>query len=130
VTDLHERFDPFADVEALVRSAQEYVQPSADLRPRTLEAARTERCERRVREVIWQAAIVVLMVGLFGASLRHWGDDPSAGTSHLPAAAVLTAEIATPGIDASWNMVDSFTQLRQRQAQVLRPSAKLPRPGA
>ena len=33
--------EPLEDIEALLRSAQDYVRPSEDLRPRVLEAART-----------------------------------------------------------------------------------------
>ena len=56
VTDSSDSYEPLSDIEAMVRSAANYVQVSNDLRPRVLEAAREKSGERRARRFIRQAA--------------------------------------------------------------------------
>jgi hypothetical protein len=59
--------ESFGDVESMIRAAGDYVQPSRDLRPRVLEAARVES-----------------------------------------------------GGESGWALVEAYTELRRRQAEVLR----------
>jgi hypothetical protein len=113
-----------ADVESLVRSAGDYVRSSDDLRPRVLEGARVARKERQARRWIGHMAACALVCGLFAAALQT----PTSVSSRETAAAALGYRLfwsAQPTIgpsDASWSMVDSFTELRRRQAELLRPA--------
>jgi hypothetical protein len=123
VIDSRDFSSPLNEIEALVRSAGEYVRASEDLRPRVLENARLKCSERRVRRRFWQSAAVVLLCGMITSSLIHRSESAigtkaqsSAWTSQLFA----PVEAAARSNDPSWQMVESFTQLRMRQAQLLR----------
>jgi hypothetical protein len=61
--------DRFAEVERMIKSAARDVQPSADLRRRTLEAAQIARAERRGQQWVRHVAIAAAVVGL-AISLR------------------------------------------------------------
>ena len=113
---------PLDEVEALIRSAGGYVRASDDLRPRVLENARLQCGERRMRRRFWQAAAVVLLCGMITSSVLHQPenaiaiDAQSAGWTNP----MLTSlEAAARSSDPSWQTVESFTQLRLRQAQLL-----------
>ncbi|WP_425614069.1 hypothetical protein NA78x_003923 [Anatilimnocola sp. NA78] len=107
--------DDFSSVESLIASAGSYVRPTEDLRPRVLEEARTDRAERRAQERIWQLALAVVFVGLL------------LGNVNLPAreldANLPTTAISKPNDDPTWNTVDALSELRRRQATMLRLSA-------
>jgi Tfp pilus assembly protein PilN len=110
------------DVEALVRAAGGYVHPSEELRPRVLEAARAESRERRAQRQIWHLAIVIALLGaLSTAIVGHWR--AAAPYSSAPYSASLLQMQANArqaeGSDAGWSMVESFTDLRRRQAALL-----------
>jgi hypothetical protein len=116
-------FEALADVESLIRSAANYVRPSDDLRPRVLESARSVSKERQARRWIGHLATCALALGLLVAALRQT-DTPA---RREPARAAVgyrlwSAQPALGANDASWSMVDSFTELRRRQAQLLRPA--------
>jgi len=125
VADYSTSFDSFDDVESLVRSASDYVQASPDLRPRVLESARTARRERCARRRIGQMAVLVALLGLFIAAVRQ---QPETVASRRPAAASGAARLLSDAqqvvgySDSSWEMVESFTELRRRQAELLRPA--------
>lgn len=111
------------DVEDLVRQAGGYVRPSDELRPRVIEAARAESSERRAQRRIWQAALALAVWGIISTATAGplSTDSPfSAGMLHAQAelrqADMHQAEIGAAG----WGMVESFTDLRRRQADLLR----------
>jgi hypothetical protein len=113
-----------ADVESLVRSAGGYVRPSDDLRPRVLEHARATRKERQARRWTLQMAATALVCGLLAAALQT---PSSVATSERAAAAIGyrlygNTQPTIGASDASWSMVESFTELRRRQAELLRPA--------
>jgi hypothetical protein len=114
----HHRGGQSDDVESLVRAAGTFVRPSEDLRPRVLESARAESREQRARRHLWRLAVVVGLLGvvstIFGSRLASSG--PAANL--VLEAAALTRH--TQGDDAGWGLVDSFTELRRRQAALLR----------
>jgi hypothetical protein len=121
VTDTrHESFEPLDDIEALLRSAEDYVRPSEDLRPRVLEAARAQRGEQRAVSWVRYAAIAAAAAGALISSTFEPGMAASMGA--LPVTTV------AQGGDFGWNLVESFTELRRRQAELLRPAQR--RPGA
>ncbi|MBW8883838.1 MAG: hypothetical protein JF612_03475, partial [Planctomycetia bacterium] len=101
---------PLDEVEALIRSAGEYVHASDDLRPRVLENARLQCRERRLRRRFWQSAAVVLFCGLFTSSLIHRAESAMEAQSHTAACArpmLAPVEVAARSSDPSWQMVES-----------------------
>jgi hypothetical protein len=123
VLDSHDCLEPLSDIEALVRSAGSYVQASRDLRPRVLETAREERDEQRLARRIWQAAVLVVLIATFLMSPRHRPEVPDRGTSPTaahPGEYSLFPEASEGYGDFNWGMVESFTEMRRRQAELLR----------
>ena len=114
---------PFDEIEALIRTAKDYVRPSDDLRPRVLETARRQRREQRIQRQFWQIAALIFFCGMLTHSIRQMPEAAVAPAHEtgVDAGAILTsAATASPSHDPSWEMVESFTQLRRRQAQLLR----------
>ena len=116
--------EPLYEIEALVRQAGNYVRASDDLRPRVLETARTERREYRAQRWLWQAALSVVLLGILAAAM---GRRPDATPAKRIDAITETAHVCTgeegaaaSGKDATWELVDAFTKLRQRHAALLR----------
>jgi len=122
VSELRDFCEPEDAIEALLRSAGDYVRPSEDLRPRVLETARLERRERGMQTRFWQVAAVVFLCGM----LTSPAGDRSGSASVRPPAALKASEIlihveaAARAADPSWEMVESFNELRLRQAEMLR----------
>jgi hypothetical protein len=118
--------EPIDDIEAFVRAAGGYVQPSRDLRPRILEIARLECGERRARRWIRQVAASFVLLAVF--TLPN-GRGLATADSHYPA---MLASVDANAIfsqaeskvdrsrDFSWRMVEAFTDLRHQQAGILR----------
>jgi hypothetical protein len=105
------------DVEALVRAAGSFVCPSEELRPRVLETARAESRERWAQQRIWPVALVV---GLLGAISTATGGRRDVAVHFSASVLEVQAEVRqTEGGAAGWSMVDSFTDLRRRQAALL-----------
>ena len=121
MTELHDE-QPLDDVEAIVLLAGDYVRASEDLRPRVLETARSQHGQRRARRRIWQSAVCVLLIGLFVTSVfRQPALFGSALEANSGASQLLSGvETVTRETDSSWGIVESFTELRRRQAELLR----------
>jgi hypothetical protein len=120
------RFQPSDEIEALVRAAGDYVQASEDLRPRVLESARKQRCERTAQGLIARVALGVLLATMLTASNSPGSVD---ARNPLASAALNRASFPLPtagGADADndfgWNMVEAFTEMRRQQSEVLRRS--------
>jgi hypothetical protein len=115
-----------SEVEALVRSAANYVQVSKDLRPRVLEAARLTNGERRARRCIRQVALAAaLLTWVVTTSVNKLDIRDNLRQLTLVAAGPYAASgnRETGGAEeAAWSLVDAYTDLRYRQAEVLRPS--------
>lgn len=110
--------DRFAEIESLVASAGQYVQPSDDLRPRTLEAARTARAEQRGQQWVRHAAIAAAVVGL-AISLR--GTTETKPQLNDSDAMYRQATLRASGVGGlGWGLVQAFTELREEQAEKLR----------
>ena len=106
----------WSDMEALVREAGGYVRPSEELRPRVLETARAEAGEHQAQRRIWQAALAIALLGLLSSAASTRWDI----ASPLPGVLLQApAERQQAGGDAGWSMVESFTDLRRRQAALL-----------
>jgi hypothetical protein len=116
---MHDRYESF-DVESLVRQASDYVRASDDLRPRVLETARSERGERRARRRIWQSALFALLLGLFVTSICQQPALTGAGAEAPGEQLLSEAQSTARAGESSWGIVESFTELRRRQAELLR----------
>ena len=116
--------EPLGDIEAMVRSAANYVQVSKDLRPRVLDAARLTSSERRVRRYIHQAALMAaLLTWCITASVNRLDMRDDLRELSLATASMypISHNRITGGAgDAAWVLVDAYTELRGRQADVLR----------
>jgi hypothetical protein len=113
--------DSLDDLEALVRLAGDYVQPSDDLRPRVLEAARVVRHEQQVRRRISRVAAVLLVAAALAAPFYgQWQGDAAAQAALWPLGMDQAPQAADAPGDSGWEMVDSFTELRRYQARLLR----------
>ena len=123
MVDSPNSFESFEEVEALLRSAANYVQVSKDLRPRVLEAARLNSGERRIRHFIQQAALAAaLLMWCVTASVDRLDlRDDLRNLSLAAAASPVAGQAISSGTgDGSWELVDAYTELRVRQAGVLR----------
>jgi hypothetical protein len=124
VIDSSDISEPFSEIESMVRSAADYVQVSKDLRPRVMEAARLTNGERRIRRHIRQVALMAaLLTWVVTASVSRLDmrDDlrelSLATTSAYP---ISHAQFSSGAADVGWVLVDAYTDLRGRQADVLR----------
>ena len=125
MTDFPDNREDLNDIEALVRSARDYVLPSEDLRPRVLESARVMRGERRAQRWIGHLAICALLLGMFAAATGQQSEAVATRESGATLRASRLFWSPQPTLrasDATWGMVDSFTELRRRQAELLRPA--------
>lgn len=111
--------EPLDDVEALIRLAGDYVQPSDDLRPRVLEAARAVRRDQQAQRHILQLAAVLLVMAGCLAGLGNRMASRSAETTWLSGVTAGAVRDGSRG-DAGWETVESFTQVRRQQARLLR----------
>ena len=106
------------DVEALVRAAGGYVRPSEELRPRVLETARAEASEQQALRRIWQLALAITLFGALSIAAGTCGDVASSSSPGMLQMQAAVQQVG--GENAGWSMVESFTELRRRQAALLR----------
>lgn len=114
----HDPFDPIHEVEALIRDAGNYVQPSEDLRPRVMEAVRSQRVERIAQRRIFHAAVLFSALTFLAMSTLE----------HLKVPDVQQPPLVRPASDAAesdrdaatWDTVDAFREIRRRHAELLR----------
>lgn len=113
--------EPLDEIESLILAAGNFVRPSDDLRPQVLEVARTERQERRMqRNLARMAAVVFLMITVISAYRQPANAAGGQVFSPKMEAVSLDAETSARPNDPSWETVESFTDLRRRQAALLR----------
>jgi hypothetical protein len=124
VINSSDSYEPLSDIETMVRSAADYVQVSNDLRPRVLEAARESSGERRARRFIQQAALfAALLTWCVTASVSKLDmrdelrELSLATTGSYP---ISNNRVSDGASSAAWALVDAYTELRERQAGVLR----------
>ena len=109
------------EFESLILAAGHYVRPSEDLRPQVLEQARTAQQERRMqRHLAKLAAVVFLAVTV----LTVYRQPASAAGNHLfsPGGSAVSLDVEANGRvdERNWETVESFTDIRRRQAALLR----------
>jgi hypothetical protein len=119
-----EQFEQFNEIEAIVRSAGDYVRVSNELRPRVLEMARLANGERRARRCIRDVSLVAaLLTWCVTAGIGRLQTDDNLNRLALIATTPCSAaanEVSSSNSDAAWTLVDGFKELRVRQAAVLR----------
>ena len=127
MNESHNWDEPIDEVEAMVRAAGDYVQASDDLRPRVLESARTQRGEQRAQRCIQRMAVYFVLLTVFSTSGRHSLE--TAGTRQQSMLAAVDSDsifsraettVTRGDGDYGWGMVEAFSELRRRQAEVLR----------
>ena len=106
-----------SELEALIRSAKDYVQPSQDLRPRILEAARSQH---RAMSCLRHAAVALLMISALATGLH--------GMNGFVLSTTTPEQLLSSAAHDNWGLVDSFTELRRRQAILLGSTADFPPP--
>lgn len=120
-------FDHIASLESAILQAGNYVQPTDDLRPNTLEAARSAHFQRRTN---WRvgamiAAVLLVAVGQATNQFSQLGERPIVATTvnhdfHLRQQ-TLQRE-ARVGMTPGWALYEAFCELRSKQANLLRDS--------
>ena len=119
--------DPVS-VESMIRAAGSFVEPSEDLRPRALEAARENYRNRRARRKL--GGVVIFCLSLFGLVTLQ---APYADVLHSKVTAPSSAEMqqraiaigSLPHVGSEWGTAEAFKQLRQYQASWLGHSSPL-----
>lgn len=121
-------FDSFADLERRIRAAGRYVRASDDLRPRTLEAARSSYRQRRWNLRVATLAAIVLTVAAFDMPARV----ARLHRSPLDTAAELNQQFEqqhraiergmSPGINPAWALYEAFFDLRTKQSDLINDS--------
>ena len=128
MTDPHPHDDQALEqIESAIRAAGNYVRPSEDLRPRTLEAAREHCGDRRAEQKLGGFVIAVLLLVMISPpAVRFLDVLRSQSTS--PSARQLQdrgLEYATdPRIGSNFGLTEAFTQLRRLQADRLGQTMK------
>lgn len=113
--------DSLHDVEAMIRSAGQFVEPSRDLRPRLLETVRTEKRRERRHRRTTALLIPTLLLSVFFVQqtlrVRQTLFDASPREQ--------VARSMGSGLDRfGWGLVDAFWQVQQKQAQAFSPSSR------
>jgi hypothetical protein len=117
----------FDSIELLIRAAGNYVQPSEDLRPRTLEAARDHCDDRRAEQKLGAFAIAVLLLVSFSSPALRYADvlrSASAGPSATEMHSRALAYETQPDVGSNWGLTEAFTELRRTQATRLGRSSQ------
>jgi len=128
------REDSDATLESLIRAAGDYVQPTGDLRPRTLETARF-RCRQQRRAGGMAIAALLLAVLIPSGNWQHAHRGPfdrltiSVADQSLVGKAgrvfgkadrgQADSNTMIAGLGPDWSLVEIYTQLRRQQAKLL-----------
>ena len=114
----------FEPLESIVQAAGSYVHPTDDLRPKTLEAARSAKRQRQRNFQIGAIVVGIVFMALTGlpGNLLNWGP-PKAVTTlqavrHYDLHKQASLRILQAGLDPSWAFYEAFIQLRSHQAEL------------
>ncbi|MGV3485766.1 MAG: hypothetical protein ACO1RT_15220 [Planctomycetaceae bacterium] len=114
----------FAEIEDAILQARDYVCPSSDLRPRTLEQARESdadnRSLRRFRAAVVIVALLVLVV-VPAADRLGWLQGPATGPSQEEIHAAALKLAAESGMTSDWALLETFSQWRRSLAMRFDP---------
>jgi hypothetical protein len=117
-------FESFDSLESIVRAAGGYVQPTDDLRPSTLEAAREACSQRRWNFRLGAVALVVIVLAIgdlpsrIMASRAGQLDNPSQAIRGYDLHQQASLRMTHSGFDSSWAVYEAFAELRKKQADL------------
>jgi hypothetical protein len=117
-------FESFDSLESIVRAAGGYVQPTDDLRPRTIEAARESCSRRRWNFRLGAVAMVVIALAISDLPSRIMAsqagqlDNPSQVIRGYDLHEQASLRMAHTGFDSSWAVYEAFAELRKKQADL------------
>jgi hypothetical protein len=117
-------FESFDSLESIVRAAGGYVQPTDDLRPRTMEAARESCSRRRWNFRLGAVAIVVIALAISDLPSRIMAsqagqlDNPSQVIRGYDLHEQASLRMVHTGFDSSWAVYEAFAELRKKQADL------------
>ena len=105
-------------IESMVASAKNYVVPSDNLRPRILEAARSQQNQRLSARRMYQVAALVVLCVLLTIPAQQRLDawrrsafSPTSGELEISAQQYANQ----PAIGQNWGMYEAYKNLRQQQ---------------
>ena len=124
MSDSHARDDQqaIAEIEAAIRAAGDYVWPSDDLRPRTLETARELSQQRRAQRRLGRFFLAVVFLMAFGVPLFERVDSrvkPRTAPSAIDMQRRALEHAARASVGPNWGMLEAFTEWRRVQASHL-----------
>lgn len=114
----------FESLESIVRAAGGYIQPTDDLRPRTLEAAREACSRRRWNFRLGAVAVAVILVAIcdlpsrIASSRAGQAEKPSQVIRDYDLHRQASLRMANAGFDSSWSVYEAFADLRKKQADL------------
>ncbi len=109
-------------VESIIRAARNYVLPSEELRPRTVEAARQYCEDRRAEQKLGGFALAVALLVMTSSPAYRYVDLMRTKSSAPTAAEIQSQALEyekQPHVGTHWGMAEAFTQLRRAQASRL-----------
>ena len=114
-------------VESVIRDAAKYVKPSRDLRPRTIEAARTHCQDIRAEQKLGALVLAVMLLLFVSTPMLHFVDLLRA-RGQMPTAndvEQLAIEYSDRReIGSNFGLSEAFTELRRFQASRLGQSVR------
>jgi hypothetical protein len=128
-----EREDLSTDkLEALLRLTADYVQPSRDLRPQVIEAARERYIERKLRSQLLLVSAATFLVAI---GVQYFATEPPRpaptrdaliGATSGEMLALAETRVVQRSAGWNWGLVDLFFRLREQQADSLGASEQSP----
>ena len=117
----HER--AIAELEKVILRAGNYIAPSDDLRPRTLEVAREVNCRQRTNHRVCKAVAVLLFLFVSGVPQSLVAPTDSSLFVHSEELHQRAKELtASAGVEPQWALYEVFRSLRDEQADRLNGS--------
>ncbi len=116
---------PADKLEALLRLTADYVQPSRDLRPQVIEAARERQTERKLRSQLLLVSAATFLVAI---GVQFFATEPPRrpptrnallGATSGEMLALAESRVVQRSAGWNWGLVDLFFRLRQQQADSL-----------
>lgn len=119
---MRDRHSAFGRLERLILSAANFVQPSYDLRPRTVEAAREYCRDKRAEQRLGGFVLAVMLVLIISSPAMQYVDvlrTQSTGPSATEMEQIAIEYSERREIGSHFGLSEAFSQLRQFQADRL-----------
>ncbi|TWT76675.1 hypothetical protein CA13_71720 [Planctomycetes bacterium CA13] len=117
--------ETYSDIESLIRTASDFVRPSEDHRPRTLEAARARCADLRTEQklgVFLACALLVLAIVSPGFHYLSRYRSRFQGTTAAEIQEQASIISIKANVSPQWGMFEAFSQWREDQAEGFRGS--------